>query len=555
MKDMRKQDEIIGIFDEIAEKTQDVKADEIAGWVRMSLEKEHKPTMALVSFNLNHGERFSMLKEHFGVEIPEEIRQMISGEPACLILDYQETPVLLNESDMTGSRILFGVPCEALKDYRIAVCDGIQSKEEWLELSNEMDEICLVVNATMAMNQMERTWLRDCAKDLFAAEELVLLITKLGQLNEEEDVLAVRGIVEDSLKRLELSPRVWEKEPDALEWMSCRLKEQSVKERHDRRVGKNAWNAMRRQMQYLIDSAGVDTAAIQSAMEQLKKQQDKLELAGRLASESILCNAMNRLKAQLCEGIRDYGRQMSGNIRKKVEASPLDQLDQLEDKINGYISGSWDYYLKSMSSRVDTEIEAIAEKLTRQMETDAGVLIADLDESARRTVYSALGLAVGSLEHEGNIGIASGFRLRGRNSLTEINVGTVTDRLRKETRNMMLLSIPLFFVNPLVSLGNVMAARAYGKLRTDQEMKDIRSEMAKKVEKVCYDNAELLVQQAELGFDDQIRTGSLNITSAYRNLVQQMEDSLAKLESSQQEKLALKEYLNHQMDRDISQML
>ena len=100
-----------------------------------------------------------------------------------------------------------------------------------------------------------------------------------------------------------------------------------------------------------------------------------------------------------------------------------------------------------------------------------------------------------------------------------------------------------------------MAARAYGKLRTDQEMKDIRSEMAKKVEKVCYDNAELLVQQAELGFDDQIRTGSLNITSAYRNLVQQMEDSLTKLESSQQEKLALKEYLNHQMDRDISQML
>lgn len=550
MEGMMKQDEIIRIFDEIAEKTQDVKTDEIAGWLRMSLEKEHKPTMALVSFNLNHGERFHMLKQCFGVEIPEEIVEMMSGEPACLILDYRDTPTLLNESDGVGSRIVFGVPCETLKGFRIAVCDEIQSREEWLELSDEIDVICLVVNATMAMNQKERTWLRDCAGTLFAAEELVLLITRMEQLNEEEDALAVRKVVGDSLRRLELSPQIWEKDSAALEWMSCFLEENPVQERHDRRVVKNGWNAMRGRMQCLLESAVTDTTDIQSAMGQLKKQQDKLELAGQLATESILSNALNRLKAQLCEGIRDYGRQMAVNIRKKVETLPLDQLEMMDDKINGYISGSWDYYLKSVSSRADAEIEAIAEKLTRQMETDAGLLISDLDESARRTIYSALGLTANSMEY-GRAGMAPGFLTRSREPLTDISVGTITDRLRKETRNMMLLSIPLFFVNPLVSLGNIVVARAYGKLRTDRKLEDIRSEMAEKVEKACYDNAELLVRQVDLGFEDEIRTGSLNIKSAYHNLIQQIGDSLMELEDSQQEKLALREYLNHQMERNI----
>lgn len=538
---------VIKILDEIAVKTQDSKTDDIASWVRTSLEEEHKPTMALVSFNLNHTDRLNILKHFFCIELPKEITEMIDGEPTCLILDYHDTPALLGDQRTTGTRIVFGVPFEALRNFRIVICDEIRSKAEWLALSNEIDTACLVVNATMAMNEMERTWIKECATPFFAENEFALLITKMEQLNEEEDIQDVRKIVADSLKRLNVSIRVFETIEDSLEWMSGSLHSCAVQENHDRRVVKNGLNAMSVHLKYLMNNIVIDAAAIQSAIDQLKRQQKTLELAGLLAAESILTNALNKLKIQLCDGIRDYGSQMAANIQKKVKNTPLEQLAAMSEKINGYVSGSWDYYIKSMSAKTDAEIEAIAQKLTKQMEMDAGKLISELDESARKTVYSALGLSWAS-KGTTNTTFIDPSMIQHRNALTEINIETITNQLRRETRNMMLLSIPLFFVNPLVSLGNIFVAKIYGKFKTNSELNDIRSEIAVQIEKACFDNAESFAHQVELCFDDEIRTGSLNIKSAYNHLVQQIENSLIELRNSQEERIALKEYLSNQVN-------
>lgn len=543
----KKYNDILDRFDEIAEKAQDTNVDSIAAWGRASVENEHKPTIAFVSFNLNHADRFHMLKQFFGMEMPEEFIKLIEGEPVCLILDYNESEALLNDQTSGGNYILFGMPVEALKDYRIAICDEIQSGSEWLELSNEIDIACLVVNATMAMNQMERIWLKECAASFFEEDELALTITRMEQLNEDADADTIRKVVADSMKRIGVSLKVFENVKESLEWMTHSIKDASIQEKHDKRVVRNAVNIMESRLKYLIDGVVVDTATIQSAIGQLEKQQKSLELAGQLAAESILCNAMNSLKTQLCDGIRDYGRQMAANIKKKVENSPLDQLENMDDKINGYVSGSWEYYIKSMSAKADTEIEAIAQKLTKQMETDAGVLVSELDESARRTVYNALGLTSDQMEAESSALIASRSIIPGRNTLTEINVGTVTDQLRRETRNMMLLSIPLFFVNPLISVGNIFVAKTYGKFKSDSELEGIRSEMIKQIESACFDNAESMIRQVELCFEKEIRTGSINIKSAYNSIIHKMETSLNELNDSQAEKMTLKSYLNDQI--------
>lgn len=543
----KKYNNILDKFDEIAEKTQDANVDSIAAWGRASVEEVHKPTMALVSFNLNHADKSHMIRKFCGVEIPKEIIELTEGEPACLIFDYNETVALLNDKISDGRHILFGIPAEALRDYRIAICDEIQSGNAWLELSNEIDVACLVINATMAMSQMERIWVKECAAPFFEENELALMITRMEQLNEDEDADTVRKVVTDSLERIGVSLKVFENVEESIDWMTHSIKDAGIQAKHDKRVVRNAVNAMGRRLKYLTDSVVVDSATIHSAIEQLEKQQKSLELAGQLAAESIFYNAMSNLKIQLCDGIRDYGRQMAASIRKKVENSTLDQLETMDDKINRYVSGSWDYYIKSMSAKTDTEMESIAKKLTKQMETDAGVLVSELDESARRTVYNALGLPSSQMEAESSELIASRSIINGRNALTEINIGTITDQLRRETRNMMLLSIPLFFVNPLVSLGNIFVAKTYGKFKTDSELDGIRSEMIKQIENICFDNAESMAHQVELSFEEEIRTGSGNIKSAYNSIIHKMEISLNELNDSHAEKKALKSYLNDQI--------
>lgn len=538
---------ILGTFDEISAKTQDDRVDSIAAWTRASIEEIHKPTIALVSFNLNHIERFRVIKQFFGVEIPEEIVAMTDWEPICMILDYNESPALLNNGRNAGRQIWFGLPYESLKELRIAICDEVSLWSEWLELSNEIDMACLVINATMAMNQMERNWLQECGISFFEESELVLAITRMEQLNDNDDIQAVHKVVADSLKRIGASIKVFEKMEEALKWMTSLVQREDIQEKHDRRVVKNGIKGMTSQLKKLLDRVMIDSATIQSTADQLNRQQKDLESAGQFVVESILSNALNRLKIQLCDGIRDYGRQMAANIKKKIADVPLDQLETMDDKINRYISGSWEYYIKSMSVKAEAEMEVIAQKLAKQLETDVGMLISGLDESARRTVYRALGLIPDQMKTAGLTLVHPLTIIHDQNALTEVSVGTITDQLRKEIRNMMLISIPLFFVNPLLSVGSILVSGAYGKIKTNRELKDILSEMAEQTERACFHNAESIVHRVEENFNDEIQAGSIHIQSVYRNLIQQIENRLIELNNSQEAKIALQGYLNDQI--------
>lgn len=533
---------------EVAEKTHDAYLNQISAWVKMALEKEHKPSIALVCFNLNHSDRLKMVKNFCEIVLPEDVLRMIEGEPIDLILDYNDVPILRNEWTASANRLELGLPFEFLKHYRVIICEEIHSMDEWLELSAEIDAGCLVVNATMAMTQSERTWLNTCAKQMFATDEIAIVLTKTEFVNNEDDLEEVHHSVINALHRFDMDTKVFESENTAFEWMTEFSRSTLVRERHDARVLKNGLTETKRRIKAILDTAAIDATTIQSTLDQLEKKQKYLELAGQVAAESVMKNSLNNLKLQLCDAIRDYGRQMGENIRKKVEAMPLDQLNSLDDKIDGYISSSWEYYIKSIMPKVVEETEAISRKLAKQMEIDAGSMIADLDESARRTVYSALSLSDFSGEIVFDDEGTALCDVLSRSGKAEISVGAITDQLRKETRNMMLLSIPLFFFDPLASVGAVFAARAYGKFGMKGKLTDIRSESMVQIDAICYEISEQIASQIGENIEDEGRKRSVEIKSAYSNLVSQIETRLCELKKSQEEKAALKEYLSGQLD-------
>ncbi|MDO5132794.1 MAG: hypothetical protein Q4D81_07410 [Eubacteriales bacterium] len=537
---------IVEAIADIAEKTKDEQLIQLSAWIKLMREKKQKPSLAVISFNLNHSDRLKMVKKMTGIEIPEEVVNLIEGEPACFILDYNDTPVLLNErSSITGKKEM-GLPFDFLKTYRLIICDEIQSEEEWLELTGEIDVGCLITNATMAMTQGERAWLNGFAKCFFAPDEISIILTKTEFLNNEEELTEVHNTIENTLKRLDMERKVFESESDAFDWMTDYLSAPTINERREARILQNGLASAEKRLKLLLDSVVIDDSTILSAIKQLQKRQHYLELAGQMAAESVLANSLNNLKTRMCEGIRDYGQQMGTNVKSKVETTPLDDLESLEDKINGYISSSWDYYIKSMMAKAIEETNAISKKLVNQMEIDAGSMIAELDVSARRTLYSALGLSGFSSELEEDVTLGR-FPFSG-SDIDEVSVGAITDQLRKETRNMMLLSIPLLFVNPLASVGTVVAAKAYGKFRMNNELTDIRSELAEQVEKACYDSGEFLAKQVEQNIEKEIRIGAVSIKSAYGNLVSQIEKSFDDLKKTQKEKAFLKEYLSNQLN-------
>ena len=125
---------ITAACDQIAAKTQEPGISALAARLQRAAEREHKPTMALVSFNMNHAERFAVVKDFTGVDVPEELAAKTDGTPACILFDYNRTPGILVDGGSDGITV-YGLPCEKLQNRRIAVCDAVKSRDKWFVLA------------------------------------------------------------------------------------------------------------------------------------------------------------------------------------------------------------------------------------------------------------------------------------------------------------------------------------------------------------------------------------------------------------------------------------
>ena len=530
-------------------KIQDPTFCNISEWLARAIQCEHKPTIGLVAFNLNHEQRFSLLKAQ-GIEVPARIVEMVEGKPCSLIFDYNDSLTIEDETDESGVSVEVGLPVEYLKDRRIAVCDDIQDFRIWLDLSSEVDAFCLLVNATMAMNQSERTWLKECAMELFP-DAVTLSIGKLNLLNSEEEADEIRKIVSDSLMKLGMTDNVIDGDQDAIETIAhtiqCDINSAiSIKNR----AARNALLWAARMMNEMCQQSAVDSNAICAAIAQLDNQKHSLALAGQLSAESILVNNMTLLKSQASDSIRDYGKQMAQNIRQEIQKTPLEKLETMDDKINGYITGSWTYFIRSVTKKIDTAMQNVTLTITKQMERDAGNLISTLDEPARRAVYDAIGLQENNEQLQSSL-----WKTHPQLRTGSVNIGEMTDQLRKEMRNMMMLSIPLLFVNPWASAGNLLLAKFIRQKREKEELTQMRADMAEQIDRICNDISEKLVNQVENGFDDATRDGAMNVKKAYSSLIERLDGSLKEMLEKEAARAEFSKYMKDQIQNRIPALM
>ena len=530
--------------DQIAAKTQEPGISALSSRLHRALEKEHKPTMALVSFNMNHAERFAVVKDFTGVDVPEELAAKTDGTPACILFDYNRTPGILVDGGSDGITV-YGLPCEKLQNRRIAVCDAVKSRDKWFVLAEEIDIACLVINATMAMTQLERGWLKECGQPLFGTNEPVIATVGMNLLNTQEEMQAVSDAVNSGLRRLGMSTRIFDSPMEAMAWMDAFLNDPAVQTGRLARVVANGLTELTERTKAFMSTALIGASAIDEAVAKIEGQRKTLQTAGQLASESILFNELTRLKVMASESVRDYGQRMVGNIKSKVETYPLEQIRGMDAEINQFIIGSWDAFLAKVAETTEGELQKVSAKLTTQMEADAGELIAALDEPTRRALYGAIAFAPSYAERAENMPVHAPLEFSG------VNINQITQQLRRETRGMMLVSIPLLFVNPLFAVGSIVASKFIGKFRTDSELKNARADMAKQIENLCAANSEVIVQHVEASFERQMQEGSQNVRAAYDNLINGLEGELNRMKAQQGQKAEVKRFLEEQLQSVI----
>lgn len=537
---------IIASCHQMSETAEDAQISDRAAWVEAELSLNHKPSLALISFNPNVTELTGLAEAFCGCAIPPEIEESLAGRSVCLTIENGFAPSLNVE---TGGgpgmeRLTFCSPCPALGKRRVLLCSGVCSLEAWLALSGEADALCLTVNAMMAMSQKEREWMNGAAKHLYAGAPLAVCISMLDRLNSPQDAEAVCDLTAGTLRRAGLQAELLKTPESLTAWGNAALSGEDLQERRVRRVVKNGLQDLARQMARLSQATQISAVSIRSAMDQLERQSEKLTLAGQLAAESIVYNTVSQWKMQAVESVHAYGTEMLRNIEKELRSVPAERLETMDKKIADYMSGAWQYFLASVSKEMNVQLEGFYQNLTNRMESDAGILVSNLDETTRQTVYEALNLSEKSWV-SGELGPMK----------ARVEVGGITEKLSRETRNMMLLSVPLLFINPIISVGNIFAARFVGKLRRNDRLEDCRSKLAADVESICRENMQELTARMEAAFDEAMAQGAENVRQAYDGLIETLQKELGQLEQRQAREREKQAYYKEQAEREIPAML
>ena len=532
----------------IAEQSKDETLKTICGWMQDCMNGEYIPTLGLVTFNANRDNGLELLKNQMGLELPKVFAEVLNRHPRQIALAYSSVPAIFDvEGD--DESVALGLPCDGLKQQEVLVFDELSDADDWLAISGEVDCLCLVVNATMAMSQSERDWLKNCAKSMFSGDEVLVTLTHMDRLNDDAERQAVCQIVTSALARIGFDATFIEDSAEAISAARSRASEAGTRDRRQRRIMKNGMNAMCKRLDAIYDDEAVEGMAVDKLMTQLEKKRQVLSISGEAAAETVLYNAIQPLSVMAIQSARDYGNGMALCIRQQAEKCNSEQaLEAMPDKISAYIENSWKCFLANVSDKMNGEMDRIAQMLARRMDVDAGVLLQDLDESSmdllRRAFYQDIdGGALVTLDKP-----ASVYRRGDR-------VYVQADDVRRETRNMMLLSVPLLvFGSPVLAVGNIVLSKVIGDYRSKENIQKACQALADQANNLCADTTENVINGINQEFAKLLEQAQGGVRKAYGELIDCVAKKLEELKRQQIEREALKLDLHRQMQAALEDM-
>ena len=532
----------------IAEQSKDETLKTICGWMQDCMNGEYIPTLGLVTFNANRDNGLELLKNQMGLELPKVFAEVLNRHPRQIALAYSSVPAIFDvEGD--DESVALGLPCDGLKQQEVLVFDELSDADDWLAISGEVDCLCLVVNATMAMSQSERDWLNNCAKSMFSGDEVLVTLTHMDRLNDDAERQAVCQIVTSALTRIGFDATFIEDSVEAISAARSRACDAGTRDRRQRRIMKNGMNAMCKRLDAIYDDEAVEGMAVDKLMTQLEKKRQVLSISGEAAAETVLYNAIQPLSVMAIQSARDYGNGMALCIRQQAEKCNSEQaLEAMPDKISAYIENSWKCFLANVSDKMNGEMDRIAQMLARRMDVDAGVLLQDLDESSmdllRRAFYQDIdGGALVTLDKP-----ASVYR-RGDRVYVQV------DDVRRETRNMMMLSVPLLmFGSPVLAVGNIVLSKVIGDYRSKGNIPKACQALADQANNLCADTTENVINGINQEFAKLLEQAQGGVRKAYGELIDCVAKKLEELKRQQIEREALKLDLHRQMQAALEDM-
>lgn len=476
------------------------------------------PCMSIADMNAAGESVLKTVDAYCGMTLPRELLTDLRDGAVCLALENGGQESLLRMTaegvrvadpghvfagqDGEDTAELVFTQAATLGSDHFLLCSGLTHTYTWTKLLNHIDILCLHVNATAAMTYAEKGLL-SMLSNRFTERPVAIWLDNQEHLNSDEERECVITSIRATLKRTGLQAPILNTAEETVQWLRERRNQPDLMQQKKKSLLRNLLLDMQARIDVLLKAADASSQGFDTAIRQLNGQRTYLELAGRVAASATLDNAFDQMKFEIHDGMRDYSEQMVSQICVKVEKATPDELERMETLIPAYQSRVWELYQNRLTDTLNDRYDAIFQSIMHRMEEDAGALFEQLDPDAIAALCRTMGL-------EDAFTSSSSFASADLNSI---------EKLKRETRNMMLLSIPVILVNVPLGLAALVGTKMFGSLGKRAAQEEYRKELITSVKSGASASLQQLFTHVDAKFDAAKQASAENIQHAYAQII------------------------------------
>ncbi len=508
------------------EKVGNEQLDTVVEELKKNLGKKHNPKILVVS---DHYGKNAVIKRLGNVQQEMEIRKDVQ-DSACLSgdLDVIETDDKQSQKNLSLKFLQ--------NDNKIVYwCaqDILQLDES---IITEYDFILLFTNATMALPQKEKKWLKEVVNPFFGGDRVAVALYLEEFLNTEEDkqdvletVMQVCNSINSNIKVIQDASNVCSE----IEQMDVYSEE--MQQKRQSAIIRYYISVIEKTIQTMMELGKVDIEALKNNVKGIEKECRDIELAGKLTIDNTIDSFYSGIKMKIYDAAEKYNEDAYKSICSRIEVTKNVKADAAN--IEPYLKSIWENFERQISVKMAKGQEEISKELEAQIEADCNRIISYLDLPS--------GVEV--------MGIVDKWYLKNRKRVFQDYIQDSDKKDKMLSKGMLVASIALAFVNPVWGITALVGTKLYQSYK-DKGDNEIRTQVLGSLFAECNQIKNQVLEQVNVVVERIKNESKQNIAHVYDEIIMELMGSVHKMVDSIEEMKKQTECLMEITQKDIPEI-
>lgn len=420
-------------------------------------------------------------------------------------IEYGDEETIFCEPQ-TSRLVAITVPNENLKNKKIFLYRFAERPDPFaLRNILSSEKLVLLTNAEMPLARVQKEWFEECVADHYDLDRFSVYISGLENLLDEKQEDEVFNYVKTYFQAFAQGDSI-----AIIRDAALRLGE-PVLDRSKTKAEKCALRNLVREiepiLEHELECAGVSAEEFDRVASELQTLSWQFLDAGEVSANNVLSNQISAIIDAVSKSAEEYSDSMYCSIKRTILGAK--EIDDVESRIAPYMERSWEYFSSETSKQLSKDFERIQLNLTQRMEQDIEALLQKLDVKAQSTLGQIF---------DNNIPAVSEIRYA-PTSFASAESAEKLKNISRNARNLMILSVPLLFVSPTLSVVTLLGGGIYSKLEKKTEDCNYRKELDANVEKACKNARRTAVEFFAKTLDGERQRMKQLVMEGYQNLL------------------------------------